>query len=326
MSNQTSSSTNSSTSRVRIHSHVTQSKFLHVADSLHFGKLRLFGGTYRRNNGMDAHCHYFLDLPDARVIFSALARGEQGFEHKEYKGTPPKNGDPAISRVLSVKVKGQNVYIELKTGDGKLTQTGAITPNGAAKTAVNVTFKLAEARRLGATVLAYLHAWDVMRMMVHQEMVGVPPPYTLSPSNGGETKLVPVAATAKKAAVKKSSAPSVPVVATKANGRPVTRKTTAVAARKPVQGAVVKNSVPVGKSGKLNGNASTEQRRSGRSANGQKNGKATTTPPPHLLYGDGLLVSVENAAERSAYASYRRVNGSVPPSKTALQTFYQQQA
>ena len=58
--------------------------------------------------------------------------------------------------MLSVKVKGQNVYIELKTGDGKLTQAGAITPNGAAKTAVNVTFKLAEARRLGATVLAYI--------------------------------------------------------------------------------------------------------------------------------------------------------------------------
>ena len=46
----------------------------------------------------------------------------------------------------------------------------------------------------------------------------------------------------------------------------------------------------------------------------------------HLLYGDGLLVSMENTAERSAYASYRQVNGSVPPSKTALQAFYQQQA
>ena len=183
------------------------------------------------------------------------------------------------------------------------------------KTAVNVSFKLAEARRLGATVLAYIRAWDVMRMMVHQEMASVPPPYTLSPSNGGETKPVPVAATAKKVTVKKVPAP---VTATKTNSRPVTRKTTAVAARKPVQGAVVKNSVPVGKSGKLNGN--------GRSANGQKNGKATTTSLPHLLYGDGLLVSVENTAERTAYASYRQMNGSVPPSKTALQTFYQQQA
>ena len=326
MSKQITSSTKTSTSRVRIHSHVTQSKFLHVEDSLQFGKLRLFAGTYRRDNGMQEHCHHFIDLPDARVIFSALARGEQRFEHKEYKGTPPKNGDPAISRVLSVKVKGQSVYIELKTGDGKLTPTGAITPNGAEKTAVNVTFKLAEARRLGATVLAYIRAWDVMRMMVHQEMVSVPPPYAMSPSNGDETKPVPVAVTTKKATAKKSPAPPVPVVASKVNGRlengrsmndrPVTRKTTTVAAHKPVQGAVVKKGIPVGKNEKLNENGRTEQ----------TNGKVTTTPLPRLLYGDGLLVSMENAAERSAYVRYRQVNGNVPPSKTALQTFYQQQA
>ena len=339
MSKQTPSSTKSSTTRVRIHSHVTQSKFLHVEDSLQFGKLRLFGGTYRRSNGMEAHSHHFVDMPDARVIFSALAQGEQGFEHKEYKGTPPqKSGDPAISRVLSVKVKGQNVYIELKTGDGKLTKTGAITPNGAAKTAVNVTFKLAEARRLGATVLAYIHAWDVMRMMVHQEMVSVPPPYTLSPSNGAETKPVRVPVAAPKAAGKNDSATAVHVAPPKengssanvhsTNGRPVTRKTTAVAARKPVQGVVVKNDIPVGKNEKLNGNAGTEQRRSDRDANGKssiQNGNATTSLP-RLLYGDGLLVSMENAAERSAYARYRQVNGNVPPSKTALQAFYQQQA
>ena len=110
-----------------------------------------------------------------------------------------------------------------------------------------------------------------------------------------------------------------PVVATKANSRPVTRKTTAVAARKSVQGAVVKNGIPVGKSGKLNGN--------GRVVNGQQNGTPNgKSPLPHLLYGDGLLVSMKNTAERTAYANYRQVNGSVPPSKTALQTFYQQQA
>ena len=120
-----------------------------------------------------------------------------------------------------------------------------------------------------------------------------------------------------------------PAAPPKVNGRPLTRKTTAVAARIPVQGAVVKNGIPVGKNGKLNGNAGTEQRRSGRDANGQSstlNGKATTTPLPHLLYGDGLFVSMENAAEYSAYAHYWQVNGSVPLSKTALQVFYQQQA
>lgn len=122
-----------------------------------------------------------------------------------------------------------------------------------------------------------------------------------------------VAVAATKVPVKKSPAPSVPVVAVKENGRlpngsstndrPVTRKTTAVAARKPVQSAVAVNGVSVG-----------------------KNGTSSTAPLPRLLYGDGLLVSMENTAERSAYVSYRQVHGSVPPSRTALQTFYQQQA
>jgi len=112
-------------------------------------------------------------------------------------------------------------------------------------------------------------------------------------------------AVATKATVQKSPAPSVPVAQPKVNGRsiprPVTRKTTAIAARKAVQG------VPVGK-------------------NGKANGKASPAPLPRLLYGDGLLVSMENEAERTAYVSYRQANGNVPPSKTALQAFYQQRA
>lgn len=34
--------------RVRIYSHITQSRFLHVEDALSIGKLRLFGGNYRQ--------------------------------------------------------------------------------------------------------------------------------------------------------------------------------------------------------------------------------------------------------------------------------------
>jgi len=71
-------------------------------------------------------------------------------------------GQPAVSRVLSVAVKGENVYVELKSGPGKLTHTGAITPNGPAKVEVNVPFKLYKARRMATAVLAYLHAWDVL--------------------------------------------------------------------------------------------------------------------------------------------------------------------
>jgi hypothetical protein len=168
--------------RVRLYSHVTQSRFLHIEDSLHIGKLRLFAGTYRRNQGMADHCHHFLDIPDARVIFAALAAGRGEFNHKEYKGTPPVNGRAAVSRVLSVTAKGENVYVELKGGPGKLADTGAIMPAGQATTAVNVSFKRYEAQRMAASVLAYLRAWDVVRMLTHQELVGAPPAYLLVPT------------------------------------------------------------------------------------------------------------------------------------------------
>jgi hypothetical protein len=170
--------------RVRIYSHVTQSKFIHIEDTLHLGKLRLFAGMYRRGKGMDAHANHFIDLPAARVIFTALANGEQGFTHREYKGTPPQGKTPAVSRVMSVTVKGDNVYIELKSGPGKLTPTGAITPDGKPEVEVNVSFKLFEARCLAATVLAYIQAWDVMRMMANRHAVSAPVTYLLVPSAG----------------------------------------------------------------------------------------------------------------------------------------------
>ena len=81
--------------RVRIASHVTQSRFLHVEDSLQLGKVRLYGGNYRRSAGASALAAHFLDIADARVVFDALARGEEGFAYKEYKGTPGKNGQVA---------------------------------------------------------------------------------------------------------------------------------------------------------------------------------------------------------------------------------------
>ncbi len=45
--------------RVRIHSHVTKSKFLHVEDALNIvqGKTRIFARIYHRNQGMQTHCH-----------------------------------------------------------------------------------------------------------------------------------------------------------------------------------------------------------------------------------------------------------------------------
>lgn len=301
--------TQSNPTRVRIHSHITQSRFLHVEDALNLGagKIRLFGGSYAKGKGMTVHVFHFLDLADARVIFSALARGEQGFAHKEYKGTPPHNGGTAVSRVLSIAVKGENVYIELKTGPGKLTNTGAITPNGQAIAEVNVGFKLYEARRMAASVLAYIHAWDVMRMMVNQDMVSKPSPYllvsTTSETNGAKSSPA-------NGASKPNGATKPTVVATD-NGRPVTRKTAQPAtAAKP---APITNSLP-------------PQRRGGRAPNGHGKQNGNGSQPQRLLYGDGTPVAAGNQTERSTYARYQEAEGVIPPSKSALQQFYQQQA
>ena len=284
--------TPSNPTRVRICSHVTQSRFLHVEDSLSIGKVRLFAGNYRKTKGMDAYANAFVDIADARVIFGALARGEQGFRHKEYKGTPPRNGETAVSRVLAVAIKGDNVYVELKTGPGKLTNTGAITPHGKATVEVNVSFKLYDARRMAAEVLAYLHAWDVFRMMDNQPIVSPPTPYLLV-STTNETNDVKPTATkdpAEQNGVSKSP------VATTPNGRPVTRKTatstTAINGRSP--------NAPV----KQNGHGSQ---------------------PQSLRYGDGTPVTADNVTECTTYARYRQEKGCVPPSKSALQQFYQQQ-
>ena len=58
--------------RVRIASHVTQSRFLHVEDSLKIGKIRLYAGNFRKHEGVSSLTAHFLDVSDARVLFEAL--------------------------------------------------------------------------------------------------------------------------------------------------------------------------------------------------------------------------------------------------------------
>ena len=296
---------NPTPTRVRIHSHITQSRFLHVEDALGLGsgKLRLFAGRYRRSQGTEAHGFHFLDLADARVVFDALAHGEQGFSYKEYKGTPPQNGRTAVSRVLSIAVKGENVYIELKTGPGKLTNTGAITPNGPAKVEVNVGFKLYEARRMAASVLAYIQAWDVMRMMANRQMVSKPVPYLLVPATS-EDNGVKIRAAPAKESPKPNGAARLPVV-TANNGRPVTRKD-------PMPKA---NGV---KTGKASGPPAKPD-----TARAELAEVAVATEQP-LQYGDGHMVDGQNLTEVQTFQRYVTEKNTVPESKVVLLDYYRQ--
>jgi hypothetical protein len=267
---------------------------LHVEDALAIGKLRLFAGNYRKGQGMDkqGYAHAFVDIADARVIFGALARGEQGFFHKEYKGTPPQNGNGAVSRVLSIAVKGENVYIELKTGPGKLTNTGAITPNGKPEVEVNVGFKLYEARRIATSVLAYIYAWDVMRMMVNQQVVSQPMPYLLvsatSAANG-------VQSASANDAPKPNGATKPPVVV--ANGRPVTRK----------------DPVPISTSAPATVKRVTSQPK--------KTGPAVADTQL-LKYGNGAMVDGQNLTEIQTFQRYKAEKKATPESKAVLLDYY----
>ena len=111
----------------------------------------------------------------------ALAVAEPNFTYKEYKGTAQPDGK-VTSRVLSVTSKGDQVYLELKAGPGKKTPTGAVIPNGKAEVEANVAFKSYEARRLGQTVLAYIQAWDILRLMAHRNLLGKMAAYELVPT------------------------------------------------------------------------------------------------------------------------------------------------
>ena len=287
MNNQTNPSP--TPTRVRIHSHVTQSRFLHVEDALNIGKIRLFAGNYRKGQGMDSHSHHFLDLADARVVFWALLCGEQGFSHKEYKGTPPQSGNGAVSRVLSVVVKGDNAYLELKMGPGKLTNTGAITPNGPAKVEVNVAFKLHEARRMAASVLAYIQAWDVLRILAHKQIVGQPAPYLLV-ATSSEHNGVPNMTTKLENSVAQANGTG-KLQPGMANGRPVTRKDVV----------------------KPNGVAAN--------STNEKSGDKDKRP---MQYGSGEMVDGKNLTEVQTFQRYVVEKKTAPESKTVLLDYYRQ--
>ncbi|MEZ4641607.1 MAG: hypothetical protein R3E31_02520 [Chloroflexota bacterium] len=309
--------------RVRIASHLTQSRFLHVEDTLQLGKVRLFAGVYTRGAGISMHTAHFCDEADARVIFTALAEGRDGLQYKEYKGTPGKSGGVAESRVLSVAVKGENIYIELKAGPGKETPTGAIMPAGAARVVVNVTFKRHEAARLALTVLAYLHAWDVVRMMAQRQVVSKIWPYTLVPTEGTRSaeremrsELVEGVrerrdSSIPHAALAKSHSPT---------SRPITRKGTT-----PGNGVAGQRVNGNGRAQALTMPPPTETAVSKQPL--VPSSPAPETPPvppaPTPTYGNGSRVDAHNLTEMETFAQYMEEKKAVPESKSVLLAYYQ---
>lgn len=203
------------------------------------------------------------------------------------------------------------MYIELKTGPGKLTPTGAVTPAGAATTEVNVAFKRHEAQRLAAEVLAYLQAWDVVRMLGQRQAVGLLP-YTLveveEMRNAERGMRNEEEMRSAEGGMRNEAAPlRTPHSALHTSSRPVTRK------------------------GKGNGAGKVNGVARGRNGPAAANGAGRMTappppPPPTLVYGDGSQVDAANVTEVQTFELYQAEKRSVPASKGALLAFYQERA
>lgn len=172
--------------RVRIASHITASAFLHLEDACTIGKLRLFAGRYRSGRGATELLYHFMDIPDARVVLRALADGLELFQYQEFKGSRLQGGGSrAVSRVLKIRTKEGKSYVELVRGPGILTATGAIQPDRRGsrpdmpEQSIVVVFEQHHVQRWAEEALAYLSAWDVVRMLQHRAQVSELPPYVV---------------------------------------------------------------------------------------------------------------------------------------------------
>jgi hypothetical protein len=143
--------------RYRIHKHLTRTRWLHVEDALEIGKVRLFAGQYKRGEGARVTAAHYLDVADARVLFSDLAWGKPT-DFVEYKGGV-NDGEPR-SRVLKVRRKDDKVWVRLENGPGQVIGEGAVKPAGDPEAVVNVPLSVWDARKLSLAVLAHVQAWE----------------------------------------------------------------------------------------------------------------------------------------------------------------------
>ena len=158
-------------SRPRIYSHLTGRRFLHLEDALERGKIRVFVGEYSKGQGMKSSAFHFLDVDDARVVFSDLAWG-RFVQYQEFKGgpsTPLRTGSDGAgkttSRVLKINVSEGKVWFQVQNGPGEKLGAGAVKPVGKAEAEVVVPFEIWDARKMAFALLAYLQAWEVGRVM-----------------------------------------------------------------------------------------------------------------------------------------------------------------
>jgi hypothetical protein len=156
--------------RARIFSMMTQSRFLHLEDSLtpieegKPGKVRFFIGAYQKGSGQPATtAHHFLDDADARVVFADMSWGKQ-LDIKDYKGTV--NGSEPQSRVLTIKgPKDGKYWVQVSMGPGEVIGQGAVKPAGKPEVEVSIALTTWQARQLALACIEYMSAYRVAALI-----------------------------------------------------------------------------------------------------------------------------------------------------------------
>jgi len=147
---------------VRVFSHLTKTRFLHIEDSLERRKLRFFIGSFEKGQGANSTAYTFLDVDDARVIMSDLAWGKV-IDFVDHKGGTNAN-EMGVARVLKIQGKGDKVWIQVTNGPGRFLAEGAVKPVGQPTAEVSIPLTVFEARKMGFACLAYLQAREVGRV------------------------------------------------------------------------------------------------------------------------------------------------------------------
>jgi hypothetical protein len=166
--------------RIRIYSYITPDSFLHIENAGAIGKLRLFGGAYLSGNGTRAMLSHYVDIADMRVLCHALLHRYMDYNYVEHKGTVH-SPTTIISRTLRLHTRTEKVWVEFISGPGTLTPTGAILlkQSPVRPIHVNVGVDWHSAQALAYETLAFLHAWDVARLLHHQAQVNPLPAYPI---------------------------------------------------------------------------------------------------------------------------------------------------
>ena len=148
---------------------ITRGAILHLEDALEIGKVRLRLYRYKKGQGAQAVAFHYLDVADARVLFSDLAQGNLPEEFVDFKGSPTARDGKPLSRVLKVQdTAGKTrspIVFEASNGPGQVIGQGAVKPAGEPDPKVAILISRVEARKMAFAMLEYLQAYAVVQML-----------------------------------------------------------------------------------------------------------------------------------------------------------------